>query len=150
MLDGEAERTWELCWTAQDTQISGLHPGNWETESSQVSASHLVCFSRFTDSPEPGSKGRGKRGRSSAAVTPIEIEPRKNLRSSKQKGKDSFSFPAPASPAKEGGGQGKRKGRPEPENEEGKKRKRVSSEGEDFYYITFSHVFLTVYFFHPK
>lgn len=90
---------------------------------------------RFTDSPEPGAKGRAKRGRSSAA-TPCEIEPRKNLRSSKQKGKgknnkgkeDEFNFPAPSSPAKDSG---KRKGRPESEGEDNKKRKRTGSESDD-------------------
>lgn len=45
--------------------------------------SYYIC--RFTDSPEPGGKGRGKRCRNSA--TPQELEPRKNLRSSKGKGK---------------------------------------------------------------
>ena len=44
---------------------------------------YIIC--RFTDSPEPGGKGRGKRCRNSA--TPQELEPRKNLRSSKGKGK---------------------------------------------------------------
>merc|ERR1719347_1448574 len=69
---------------------------------------------RFTDSPEPGSKGRAKRNRTS--MTPSELEPRKNLRSSKAKGKgkggkgEEFNFPAPSSPAKESG---KRKGRPD-------------------------------------
>ena len=42
-------------------------------------------ISRFTDSPEPGSKGRAKRNRNS--LTPADLEPRKNLRSSKAKGK---------------------------------------------------------------
>ena len=85
---------------------------------------------RFTDSPEPGSKGRAKRNRTS--MTPSDLEPRKNLRSSKAKGKgkggkgDEFNFPAPSSPAKESG---KRKGRPD-ESDDGKKRKRTGSESE--------------------
>ena len=85
---------------------------------------------RFTDSPEPGSKGRAKRNRTS--LTPSELEPRKNLRSSKAKGKgksgkgDEFNFPAPSSPAKDSG---KRKGRPD-DIEDAKKRKRTGSESE--------------------
>ena len=85
---------------------------------------------RFTDSPEPGSKGRAKRNRTS--MTPSELEPRKNLRSSKAKGKgkggkgEEFNFPAPSSPAKESG---KRKGRPD-DSDDGKKRKRTGSESE--------------------
>jgi len=61
-------------------------------------------------------------------AAPSEVEPRKNLRSSKaKKGKggkgnkeEEFNFPAPSSPAKDSG---KRKGRPD-EVEEAKKRKR--------------------------
>ena len=68
-------------------------------------------------------------------MTPAELEPRKNLRSSKAKGKgkngknngsDEFNFPAPSSPAKDSG---KRKGRPD-DVEDGKKRKRTGSESE--------------------
>ena len=65
-------------------------------------------------------------------MTPSDLEPRKNLRSSKAKGKgkggkgEEFNFPAPSSPAKESG---KRKGRPD-ESEDGKKRKRTGSESE--------------------
>jgi len=91
---------------------------------------------RFTDSPEPGSKGRAKRNRTS--MTPADMEPRKNLRSSKAKGKgkngknaavaanDEFNFPAPSSPAKDSG---KRKGRPD-DVDESKKRKRTGSESD--------------------
>jgi len=92
---------------------------------------------RFTDSPEPGSKGRAKRNRNS--LTPADLEPRKNLRSSKAKGKgkkaqnngssgsDEFNFPAPSSPAKDSG---KRKSRPD-DSEENKKRKRTGSESDE-------------------
>ena len=94
--------------------------------SGQVITSRFI--SRFTDSPEPGSKGRAKRNRNS--LTPADLEPRKNLRSSKAKGKgkkgqnngssgsDEFNFPAPSSPAKDSG---KRKSRPD-DSEENKKR----------------------------
>ena len=88
---------------------------------------------RFTDSPEPGSKGRAKRNR--ASLTPADLEPRKNLRSSKAKGKGkngknaaaaSDDFPAVSSPAKDSG---KRKGRPD-DTDESKKRKRTGSESD--------------------
>ena len=103
----------------------------------------MIFVFRFTDSPEPGGKGRGKRSRNSA--TPAELEPRKNLRSSKGKGKggkgnkgnnaasaqpseDEFNFPAPASP-KEGG---KRKKEADPNAaEDSKKRKRTSSDSDE-------------------
>ena len=68
-------------------------------------------------------------------MTPADLEPRKNLRSSKAKGKgkngknsgDEFNFPAPSSPAKDSG---KRKGRPD-DSDENKKRKRTGSESDD-------------------
>ena len=70
-------------------------------------------------------------------MTPADLEPRKNLRSSKAKGKgkngknnggsEEFNFPAPSSPAKDSG---KRKGRPD-DSDENKKRKRTGSESDN-------------------